>query len=121
MGAGAATLGTRFRSSAGTYNLNVPGLQFRASLSLASWRAAGCYGDSSATATAAARARKRSSGALCRWVLWRLLLGRGAQRAGRYPARESAAYFGQAVFPRLSHLIPYLQMSDAFVLPRIGG
>src|SRR6266700_164914 len=40
----------------------------------------------------------RTIGALCRWVLWCLLLGRGAQRAGCCPARESAAYFSQAVF-----------------------
>jgi hypothetical protein len=113
-GGWSSNAGDAIPSSAGTSNLNVPGLQYRPSLSLARRRAAGCSGDSSAAATAVARARKRSSGALCRWLLWRLLLGRGAQRTGCCPARESAASFSQAVFPRLSHLIPYLQMSALY-------
>jgi len=60
--------------------------------------AAGCDGDSSTAPTPAARAGPSSGGALCGWLLWRLLLGRVARRAGCCPPGESPACLSQAAF-----------------------
>ena len=118
--AGAAALGTRFRRGAGAHDLDLSGLQHRASLSLAGGRAAGCGGHAAAAAAPPARTGHGSSADLCRWLLWRLRAGSITQPARSSCPGESSACSQHDLFSRCSHLSPSLQMAE-FANPSLTG
>src|SRR6266568_5014016 len=97
--------GPRFRGSAGAHDLDVLGLQYRPSLSLAGGRAAGFGGHSTAATAPPARPGHGSSGDLCRRMLWRLRAGRSAPSAGDGSPRKSPACFEDDLVLRCPSLI----------------
>src|SRR6266699_1677708 len=78
-------------AAARAHDLDLPGLQYRPSLSLAGRRATGFGGHSAAAAAPSARTGHGSSGDLCRRLLWRLRAGRITPSAGDGSPRKSPA------------------------------